>query len=209
MSRLNDDGQHAGCHRAAIGEFCACYGSSCADPGAHATQERSTGFSIVWYSKGIRPQSVHGEIVLGCRHRNVRGYRVSSWVDGEVEGEAVETTFWKGTRQKIKRRQCWAATDVRLMWTDQRRFWRSIRDKGEISFGERKISPQILDLAVVIAHFLQKLTSRNLLFICFEKIKSKFDHGYRRRISLRCWERLMWDAAWERVSALSDPTDSS
>ena len=40
-------------------------------------------------------------------------------VDGEVEGEAVEVTFSKGARQKILRRQCWTATDVRLMWADQ------------------------------------------------------------------------------------------
>jgi hypothetical protein len=47
---------------------------------------------------------------------------VSRWVDGEIEGEAMEATFSKGARQKIKRRQCWTATDVRLMWTDQARF---------------------------------------------------------------------------------------
>jgi hypothetical protein len=79
---------------------------------------------------------------------------VSSWVDGEVEGEAVET-FSKETVQKIKRQQCWTATDVRLMWTHHDNFWPSIRYKRETAVGGRKIFPQILDLAVVIAHFLK------------------------------------------------------
>jgi len=59
---------------------------------------------------------------VGCRHRNVRGYRLPRWVDGEMEGEAVEAINSKGACQKIQRQQCWAATDARLLWTDQAKF---------------------------------------------------------------------------------------
>ena len=37
---------------------------------------------------------------MGCRYRNDRGYRVSRRVDGEVEGEAVEATFFKAGIRK-------------------------------------------------------------------------------------------------------------
>jgi len=47
---------------------------------------------------------------------------VLCWVNGEVEVETLETTFSKGARQKIKHRQCWTATNVRLMWTDKTKF---------------------------------------------------------------------------------------
>jgi len=71
----------------------------------------------------------------------------------------------------------------------------------------KEFFPQILDLAVVIAHFLQKRTSRKFLSIFYEKTKRNFVHGYIRRISLRIWERFCWDGTWEIPSALSDPTD--
>ena len=121
--RTRGGASNIGGHTEAIGEFCARYGCElCWFRGTCHTLERSAAFSIVWYCKGRRPQSVHGQMVVGCRHRNVRGHRVSRWVDGEVEGEAVEATFWKGTGKKIKSRQCWTATNVRLMWTDQDKF---------------------------------------------------------------------------------------
>ena len=145
---------------------------------------------------------------MSCRDSNVRGCRGgrgSRWVGGEVEGEAVEATFLKGARQKIKRQHFWTAPDLRLMWTDQAKFWHSIRYQGETSLGGGKIFLQILDLAVVVAHFLQKRTKRKFLSISYEKIKRKFVHRYRRR----SWERFVWDAPSETASALSDPTDSS
>ena len=79
-------------------------------------------FSAVCYREGNRPQSVHGQMVVGCRDSNVRGRKLSLRVDGELEDETFEVTFSKGARQKIKHRQCWTAIDVRLMWTDQTKF---------------------------------------------------------------------------------------
>jgi hypothetical protein len=59
----------------------------------HMAHRNLVRHSIVCDTVRGKGHSVHGDMVVSCRHRNIRGYRVSSWVDGEVEGEAVEATF--------------------------------------------------------------------------------------------------------------------